>query len=140
MPQIGTDPLGSAFANTDSLNQIKSASMTLIETEFWGQIKEPNLLVEVRPRRSVIWSPLFPITKGKSGESIPPTLTGMDAGQCTKGAEVVGGQGGKAPDFEFATLYRVSRMEKGKIYLPWEGGRLLAKTRTGESAILDKLK
>ena len=57
-----------------------------------------------------------------------------------RGAEVVGGQGGKAPDFDFATLYRVSRMENGKIYLPWEDGRLLPKSRIGESAILDKLK
>jgi hypothetical protein len=30
-----------------------------------------------------------------------------------RGAEVVGGQGGAAPDFELATLYKISR---------WQGG------------------
>ena len=50
------------------------------------------------------------------------------------------GQGGNAPEFDFATLYRVSRMEKGKIYLPWKGGRLLGKAKLGERGILEVLK
>ena len=38
--------LGVHLLTCDALNQIQSASITLIETEFWGQIKEPNLMVE----------------------------------------------------------------------------------------------
>jgi hypothetical protein len=32
-----------------------------------------------------------------------------------RGAELVGGQGGQAPDFVFATLYRVHKWEKGSM-------------------------
>ena len=133
--------LGVHLLTLDSLNQIKSASITLIETEFWGQIKEPNLLVESSSKEV---SDLVAALSHHEGEvrrnPFHLRLPAWMQDNVRRGAEVVGGQGGKAPDFEFATLYRVSRMEKGKIYLPWEGGRLLAKTRTGESAILDKLK
>ena len=42
-----------------------------------------------------------------------------------RGAEVIGGQGENAPNFDFATLYRVNRWAKGKIIPAWEGGRML---------------
>ena len=133
--------LGVHLLTHDSLNQIESASMTLIETEFWGQIKEPNLLVESSTEEV---SDLVAALSHHKGEvrrnPFHLYLPSWMKDNVRRGAEVVGGQGENAPDFEFATLYRVSRMEKGKIYLPWEGGRLLSKTRPGESGILDKLK
>ena len=42
------------------------------------------------------------------------------------GAELVGGQGGDAPDFDFATLYRVRRWQDGVVKEAWAGGRQLA--------------
>ena len=42
------------------------------------------------------------------------------------GAELVGGQGGDAPDFDFATLYRVSLWQDGGRKEAWGGGRQLA--------------
>ena len=115
--------------------------MTLIETEFWGQIKEPNLLVESSVEEVGDLVAALSHHKGEVRRNpFHLRLPAWMQDNVRRGAEVVGGQGGNAPDFDFATLYRVSRMEKGKIYLPWEGGRLLAKSKTGESAILDKLK
>ena len=133
--------LGVHLLTHDSLNQIGSISMTLIETEFWGQIKEPNLLVE--SSTDEVGDLVAALSHHKGEVRRNPFhlhLPSWMQDNVRRGAEVVGGQGGNAPDFDFATLYRVSRMEKGKIYLPWEGGRLLAKSKTGESTILDKLK
>ena len=133
--------LGVHLLTHDSLNRIGSASMTLIETEFWGQIKEPNLLVESSVEEVGDLVAALSHHKGEVRRNpFHLRLPAWMQDNVRRGAEVVGGQGGNAPDFDFATLYRVSRMEKGKIYLPWEGGRLLAKSKTGESAILDKLK
>ena len=133
--------LGVHLLTHDSLNQIGSASMTLIETEFWGQIKEPNLLVESSTEEVGDLVAALSHHKGEVRRNpFHLRLPSWMQDNVRRGAEVVGGQGGNAPDFDFATLYRVSRMEKGKIYLPWEGGRLLSKTKPGESTILDKLK
>ena len=132
--------LGVHLLTHDSLNQIGSASITLIETEFWGQIKEPNLLVESSFEEVGDLVAALSHHKGEVRRNpFHLHLPSWMQDNVRRGAEVVGGQGGNAPDFDFATLYRVSRMEKGKIYLPWEGGRLLSKTKPGESTILDKL-
>jgi hypothetical protein len=41
------------------------------------------------------------------------------------GAEVVGGQGGAAPDFPFAELYRLVFMAGRNLVLPRPGGRVI---------------
>ena len=43
-----------------------------------------------------------------------------------RGGELVGGQGGAAPDFTFATLYRLRRWADGGLQTMYEGGRHLA--------------
>jgi hypothetical protein len=42
-----------------------------------------------------------------------------------RGGEVVGGQGGAAPAFTYATLYRASRWREGRLQPAYESGRLL---------------
>ena len=42
-----------------------------------------------------------------------------------RGGELVGGQGGAAPDFTFATLYRLRRWVEGGFQKVYEGGRHL---------------
>ena len=133
--------LGVHLLTYDSLNQIESTSITLIETEFWGQIKEPNLMVEsshdeVGDLVAALSHHKGEVTRNPFHLRLPTWMQD----NVRRGAEVVGGQGGNAPEFDFATLYRVSRMEKGKIYLPWKGGRLLGKAKLGERGILEVLK
>ena len=43
-----------------------------------------------------------------------------------RGAELVGGQGGTAPRFAFATLYRLSRWESGRFHDVLKGGQVLS--------------
>jgi hypothetical protein len=42
-----------------------------------------------------------------------------------RGGELVGGQGGEAPDFTFATLYRLRRWRNGKLFQCLEKGRMV---------------
>ena len=42
-----------------------------------------------------------------------------------RGGELVGGQGGAAPDFTFATLYRHRKWTAGGLRAVYEGGRTL---------------
>jgi hypothetical protein len=42
----------------------------------------------------------------------------------------VGGQGGAAPDFQFATLYRLRRWREGRFEEVLEGGKFLASNET----------
>jgi hypothetical protein len=44
-----------------------------------------------------------------------------------RGAELVGGQGGAAPQFTFAQLYRLRKWSNGKLENLYEGGRNLPK-------------
>jgi hypothetical protein len=43
-----------------------------------------------------------------------------------RGAELVGGQGGVAPDFLFATLYRARKWQNGQAEELFSGGRQLS--------------
>jgi hypothetical protein len=56
-----------------------------------------------------------------------------------RGAEVVGGQGGMAPKFDFGTLYKISRWENGKQYQIWKKGKILGHALKNESEILSHL-
>jgi hypothetical protein len=42
-----------------------------------------------------------------------------------RGGELVGGQGGAAPDFVFCTLYRLRRWSGGQLQTTYSGGRSL---------------
>jgi len=42
-----------------------------------------------------------------------------------RGGEVVGGQGGAAPDFLFATIYRLREWNEGALRYTFDGGRIL---------------
>jgi N-acetylglucosamine malate deacetylase 1 len=43
-----------------------------------------------------------------------------------RGAELVGGAGSAAPDFVFATLYRLRRWKKGRLENIFTGGRQIS--------------
>jgi LmbE family N-acetylglucosaminyl deacetylase len=79
-----------------------------IETEFWGAMASPNLMVESSDEDL---SDMIAALSFHAGEVqrnpyhllVAPWM--MD--NVRRGTELVGGQGGAAPDFTFATLYRL---------------------------------
>jgi N-acetylglucosamine malate deacetylase 1 len=109
----------------DALKQLGPAfDCYLVETEFWGAMSDPNLMAEVS---ATDLADLITATTFHVGEVarnpyhllLPPWM--MD--NVRRGAEVAGGQGGVAPDFAFAALYRVRKWSNGQAVKFFEGGR-----------------
>ena len=53
-----------------------------------------------------------------------------------RGSEVVGGQGEAAPDFTFATLYRMCRWKNGGFHEVFDGGKTLPSS-AGAGSLFD---
>jgi len=50
-----------------------------------------------------------------------------------RGAELVGGQGGAAPDFRFAALYRLQKWSQGRLNHIYSGGKFLSASQNSAS-------
>lgn len=89
-------------------------SCMVVETEFWGAMDDPNLMVE-GDVESV--AELVAATSLHVGEVARNPyhllLPAWMQDNVRRGGEVVGGQGGAVPDFSFATLYRLRKWENG---------------------------
>lgn len=119
--------IGTHFLVVDALRTLPADfTCYAVETEFWGQMASPNLMVEVRPEyvAQMITALTFHIGEVKRNPyhlSLPAWM--MD--NVRRGAELVGGQGGAAPDFPYATLYRLRKWQGGKLENLYAGGRVL---------------
>ena len=101
-------------------------SCLVVETQFWGAMKQPNLLVEADAKYV---AELVAATSLHSGEVArnPYHLllpAWMQDSAC-RGGELVGGQGSPAPGFAFATLYRLQKWQAGTFVPVLEAGRNL---------------
>ena len=99
---------------------------TVIETEYWGAMDDPNLMVE---GDAMLVADLVAATSLHVGEVARNPyhllLTAWMQDNVRRGGELVGGQGQAAPDFSFATLYRVSEWENGKLVQWLENGTMV---------------
>jgi N-acetylglucosamine malate deacetylase 1 len=100
---------------------------TLIETEFWGQMPAPNLIVELTPTdlADLLAALSFHIGEVQRNP-YHLRLPAWMQDNVRRGAELVGGQGGVAPDFTFATLYRIQKWENGSVRQVYSGGKQLS--------------
>ena len=99
---------------------------TLIETEFWGQMASPNLMVEssagdVADLLAALSFHVGEVRRNPYHVRLPAWFQD----NVRRGAEVVGGQGGRAPDFDFATLYRMNHWDHGGVRQFFAGGKQL---------------
>ena len=97
-----------------------------VETEFWGAMDTPNLMVEsaaadVADLVAALSLHVGEVTRNPYHLRLPAWM--ID--NVRRGAELVGGQGGAAPKFAFATLYRLRRWKSGEFQLLFDGGRVL---------------
>lgn len=124
--------IGTSLLVADALsNTTDDFSCHVVETEFWGAMDDPNLMVEVG---GVDLADLLAALSCHVGEVkrnpyhllVPAWM--MD--NVRRGGELVGGQGGTPPDFTFATLYRLRRWQEGRFENVLDEGRLLG---AGES-------
>jgi len=96
--------------------------LDLFETEFWGQMHEPNLLVEVPSTILATQLGALALHRGEVERNpyhliLPAWM--MD--NVRRGAELVGGQGGESPGFLFGVLYRWRLWKKGQIEETYPG-------------------
>jgi N-acetylglucosamine malate deacetylase 1 len=120
--------VGTHFLVMDALQSLPpNFSCYTVETEFWGQNPSPNLMVELNPQQladliSALTFHVGEVQRNPYHLSLPAWM--ID--NVRRGAELVGGQGGAAPDFTFATLYRLRRWSNGKLEDLFPGGRYLS--------------
>jgi LmbE family N-acetylglucosaminyl deacetylase len=117
--------IGTHYLVTDALKQMPASfECYLVESEFWGAMSDPNLMVEIS---SGDLADMMAATSFHVGEvarnpyhlSLPAWM--MD--NVRRGSEVAGGQGGAAPDFAFAALYRLRKWSGGEAVRFFEGGK-----------------
>jgi LmbE family N-acetylglucosaminyl deacetylase len=102
-------------------------SCTVIETEFWGAMDDPNLMVEGNAQlvADLVAATSFHVEEVKRNP-YHLLLPAWMQDNVRRGGELIGGQGGAAPDFIFATLYRLRRWENGGVVDVLKSGRMAA--------------
>ena len=104
----------------DALNQILAQDpefkTSIIETEFWHMMEDPNLMIGLSEEdEALLVYALSAHTKEVERNPYHLNHPARMLDNVMRGAEVVGGQGGHAPKMDFAMLYRHSTIVGGKI-------------------------
>lgn len=102
----------------------------VVETEFWAPMTDPNLLVEssvtdVADLVAALACHAGEVRRNPYHARLPAWL--MD--NVRRGAERIGGPGGAAPEFTFATVYRLQKWRKGRLQTGFRNGKFLAATK-----------
>ena len=131
--------LGVHLITLDSVTEMNEFFPFLIETEYWGQMPNPNLLAESSTKEV---SDLIGALSHHKGELLRNPfhirLPAWMQDNVRRGAEVVGGQGAEAPNFNFATLYRVNRWNGKRMVAAWEGGKMLPSKNSCDKLISEE--
>jgi LmbE family N-acetylglucosaminyl deacetylase len=120
--------VGTHYLVADALNRLgRQLDCHTVETEFWGQMTNPNLMVELSDSHlaDMITALTFHVGEVQRNPyhlSLPAWM--ID--NVRRGAELVGGQGGASPNFTYATLYRFRHWTGGEWRNVYEGGRYLS--------------
>lgn len=119
--------IGTHYLVMDALLKADPAfSCVVVETEYWQAMNTPNLMAEVTPRMLAEMIEALTFHVGEVERNpYHLGLPGWMQDNVRRGAEIVGGQGGKSPDYAFATLYRVRRWAAGALQELYTGGRFL---------------
>ena len=124
--------IGTHFLVMDALKTLPTDFQCLmIETEFWEPMASPNLMVEssvddVADLLAALSFHVGEVRRNPYHLRMPAWLQD----NVRRGAELVGGQGGPAPNFVFATLYRLRQWKSGRIENLFSGGRQIGATES----------
>jgi LmbE family N-acetylglucosaminyl deacetylase len=122
--------IGTHHLVVDALSRLpQDFTCTAIETEFWGAMASPNLMVEsttddVAEMMTALSFHVGEVERNPYHLLLPAWMQD----NVRRGGELVGGQGGAAPDFSFSTLYRLRQWRDGALHSTWSGGRNLPAT------------
>lgn len=117
--------IGTHYLVMDALAQMPpDFSCSIVETEYWGAIANPNLMIESSVEDV---ADLMAATAFHEGEvSRNPyhlRLPAWMADNVRRGGELVGSAGGDVPAFTFATLYRWQRWQNNQTQPLPEAGQ-----------------
>ena len=99
----------------------------IVETEFWGAMATPNLMVESsEPDVADLVTALSFHVGEVRRNPYHLLLPAWMQDNVRRGGELVGGKAGAAPDFVFATLYRLRRWNDGRLEENKVAGRQLS--------------
>jgi LmbE family N-acetylglucosaminyl deacetylase len=117
--------IGTHYLVTDALRQMAASfECYLVESEFWGAMTDPNLMVEIS---ATDLADMMAATSFHVGEVARNpyhlVLPAWMMDNVRRGGEVAGGQGGAAPDFAFAALYRLRKWKGSEAVRFFEGGQ-----------------
>jgi LmbE family N-acetylglucosaminyl deacetylase len=119
--------VGTHFLVLDTLKKMpRNFNCFVVETEFWGQMENPNLLVEIGARdlADLIAALSFhagEVKRNPYHARLPAWM--MD--NLRRGAELVGGRGERSPEFVFGTIYRLQKWRNGKRREFFNNGKFL---------------
>jgi LmbE family N-acetylglucosaminyl deacetylase len=119
--------IGTHYLVLEALSQWPRSTCLVVETEFWGAMDAPNLMVEssaadLADLVAALSLHVDEVARNAYHLRLPAWM--MD--NVRRGAELVGGQGGAAPRFAFATLYRLRRWADGRLHEVLERGQVLS--------------
>lgn len=119
--------IGTHYLLVDALGrQASDFTCHVVETEFWGAMATPNLMVESSVADVVAMTTALSFHVGEVQRNpYHLLLAPWMQDNVRRGGELVGGQGGAAPDFVFCTLYRLRRWSDGQLHATYAGGRSL---------------
>jgi LmbE family N-acetylglucosaminyl deacetylase len=122
--------IGTHFLVLDALKRMPATfECYLAETEFWGAMHDPNLMVEISADDLADMMAATTFHVGEvSRNPYHLLLPAWMMDNVRRGAEVAGGQGGAAPDFAFAALYRLSKWTQGQATPFFAGGKQVPST------------
>ena len=124
-----TTHIGTHFLVMDALRRMPiEFECYLVETEFWGQMTEPNLMVEINEEdlADMITATTFHVGEVQRNP-YHLLLPAWMLDNVRRGTELVGGQGGAAPDFLFAALYRLRKWTRGRVSDMFDGGKQVSR-------------
>ncbi len=119
--------IGTHLLVTEALRSLGNGFETfVVETEYWGQMTDPNLMVESSEEDVVTMVTGTSFHVGEvTRNPFHTLLPAWMQDNVRRGSELVGGQGKAAPDFGFATLYRSRRWRSAGFESLSQGGKLL---------------
>ena len=111
-------------------------SCDVVETEFWGAMSAPNLMVESNEQdlgdmMAALSFHVGEVRRNPYHLLVPAWMQD----NVRRGGELVGGQGGAAPDFSFCTLYRLRHWTGGRLEPIYQGGRSVPASEPAASAL-----
>jgi hypothetical protein len=104
----------------------RSFECFIVETEFWGQMTQPNLLVQISAQHlgdlvSALALHAGEVKRNPYHLRLPAWM--MDN---VRRAEIVSGRGTTAPDFAFGVIYRLRKWESSRLVDAFNGGKVLS--------------